>query len=167
MKSRRRVNSDVGCLVEEMKKMLAQRFYAAVWFMAAGVVPGVCIISYDLVQNGDLRSPLLFLILLYIIIPALLAAISGALFGADILNRKKTQNALHAAVRGFLVSLAAWLAYAPILTTLAGSSLQIGFAYRLFVVFLFGSLLVGWLIASVGIATALLLYRMRKFCPAM
>lgn len=135
--------------------------------MVAGAVPGGCIISYDLIQNRQLRMSPLFLLVLYEIIPALLAAVSGAFLGADILNQQKINNAGHAAVRGFLVSLVAWLAYAPILSSLAVGNFNMSFGYRLFVVLLFGSLLVGWLIATVGIATALLMYRTRNFYPAI
>jgi hypothetical protein len=149
-----------------MTRMSAQRIYAAVWFMVAGAVPGVCIISYDLIQNRQLRTSPLFLLVLYEIIPALLAAVSGAFLGGDILNEEKINNAGHAAVRGFFVSLVAWLVYVPVLSILAGRDWNMGFAYKVFLVLIFGSILVGWLIAAVGIVTALLLFRMRNFCPA-
>lgn len=135
--------------------------------MLAGVVPGVAVISYDLIYRGRLGAPVPFLLLLYVILPAVLAAVSGLLIGGTILNQAKTQNAWQAAVRGLCVSLVAWLAYVPVLSILAGRDWNMGFAYKVFLVLLFGSILVGWLIAAVGIVTALLLYRMRKFLPAM
>jgi hypothetical protein len=135
--------------------------------MLAGMVPGVCVISYDLIRGGGLGAPLLFLLLLYVIIPAVFASISGLLFGGNILNQKKTRNALQAAIRGFCISLVAWLAYVPVLSMFAGRNLNMGFGNRVFLVLLVGSILVGWLIAAVGFITGLLLYRMRKFCPGM
>jgi hypothetical protein len=145
-----------------MRNSSTQRFHTALWFMIAGGIPGVCFILYDLAQFGNLATPLPFLLFLYIIIPGFLAAISGLFLGADILNQDKVINARQAAARGFYVSLTAWLAYVPILSVMAGSNLQMSFLYRLFLVLMFGSVISGWLIAGLGIATGLVLYRRRK-----
>ena len=136
--------------------------------MLAGGIPGVCLILYDLTlpyRNPGLRRPessLLFWLFLYVIVPAFLAAISGLFIGADILNSTRVVNAWQAAARGLCVSLAAWLAFAPIVSLLLPRHFKFSFVYNLFLVLLGGSIIVGWLIATVGIATGLLLYRFRK-----
>lgn len=136
--------------------------------MLAGGIPGVCLILYDLTlpyRNPGLRRPetsLLFWVFLYVLIPAFLAAISGFFIGADILNPNKVASARQAAARGLYVSLAAWLAFAPILSLFLPRNLTIGYVYNVFLVLLGGSIIVGWLIATVGIATGLLLYQFRK-----
>lgn len=146
----------------------AQGFYAGLWFMFAGGIPGACLLLYEFARlDRDPQATIPFLLFLYIIIPSFLAAISGFFLGADILNPKKVKGAWHAAVRGLCVSLLAWLAFVPILSAVAGSSLNMSFLHRLSLVLLFGSVIIGWLVALVGIATGLLLYRFRKAHQAM
>ena len=137
--------------------------------MLAGGIPGVCIILYDLTlpyRNPGLRNPgssLLFMVSLNVIIPAFLAAISGLLIGADILNSDKVLSCRQAAARGLFVSLAAWLAFAPIVSLVMGPrDSNATFLYKLFLVLVGGSIVIGWLIAFVGMGTGLLLYRFRK-----
>src|SRR5687768_14945982 len=103
-----------------MRNSATQRLYAALCFMIAGGVPGVCMISYDLVRMGRVGSTLSLLLYLYIITPGILAAIFGFLIGADILNPDKVRSARQAAFRGLYVSLAAWLAFVPIMSAMAG-----------------------------------------------
>ena len=130
--------------------------------MLAGTIPGVCILLYDAIKNGKLGATVAFLVILYIIIPGFLAGVSGLFIGAGILNEKEVVNGRQAAARGLYVSIAAWLAYVPILSAMAGANLNTTFLYRLTVILLFGSVLVGWLIAGVGIGSGLILYRLRK-----
>ena len=141
--------------------------------MLAGGIPGVCLILYDLTlpyRNPGLTRPetsMLFLLFLYVIIPAFLAAISGLFIGADILNSNKVVSARQAAARGLYVSLAAWLVFAPILSLFLPTNFNVSFVHNVFFVLLGGSIIVGWLIATVGVATGLLLYRFRKSQHAM
>jgi hypothetical protein len=44
----------------------------------------------------------------------------------------------------------------------AAQAMNMSFLQKLSLILLFGSLFMGWLIAGVGIATGLLLYRLRK-----
>jgi hypothetical protein len=148
-----------------MKTSPTQRLYAALCFMLAGGIPGVCMILYDLARFDRLGTTLEFLFFWYIIVPAFLAALSGFLFGADILNPDKVRSARQAGVRGLLVSLAAWLAFVPILSAIAGSNWS--FLHMFFLVLVFGTVIFGWLIGGVGIATGLLLYRLRRPHQAM
>jgi hypothetical protein len=151
-----------------MRNSASRRFYAALGFMVAGWIPGVCIILYDLAQpNRNPITSMLFLLFLYIVVPGFLAAFFGSFFGADILNPDKVKSAWRAAFRGLWVSLAAWFAFAPIVSAVAGRNLNMSFLYRLALVLLFGSVIIGWLVALVGIATGLLLYRFRKPRQAM
>jgi ABC-type enterochelin transport system permease subunit len=143
--------------------MYAQRFYSALWFMLAGSIAGLCGILYDFIRphrNPDNR--MLFILFLYLIIPSLLAGISGFIIGADILNPNKIRNARQAGIRGLYVSLAAWLIFAAISSFVAARDSNKSFFYMLVLVLSFGSIIVGWLIAGIGIATGLLLYRLRK-----
>ena len=128
--------------------------------MLAGGIPGVCFILFDLARYGRLGTTLEFLAVWYIIVPAFLAALSGSLLGADILNPDKIRSARQAGARGLYVSLAAWLAFVPILSAIAGSNMS--FLQKLVLVLVFGTVIFGWLIGGVGIATGLLLYRLRK-----
>src|SRR4030095_3329034 len=151
-----------------MKTNYSQRFTSARWFMLAGGIPGVCIIVYDLTlpyRNPGLINPktsLLFVLFLYVIIPAFLAAISGLLIGADILNPNKVLSTRQAAARGLYVSLAAWVAFVPIVSLVMGpEDSNLTFLYNLFLVLVGGSIIIGWLIVLVGMATGLLLYRFR------
>jgi hypothetical protein len=137
--------------------------------MLAGGIPGVCINLYDLTlayRNPGLINPkisLFFGLFISVIIPAFLAAISGLFIGADILNPDKVLSARQAAARGLYVSLAAWGAFAPIVSLVMGSGdSNANFLNNLFLVLLGGSIIIGWLIALVGMATGLLLYRFRK-----
>jgi hypothetical protein len=152
-----------------MRTNYSQRFASAQWFMLAGGIPGVCIILYDLTlpyRNPGLRNPktsLLFVLFLYVIIPAFLAAISGLLIGADILNPNKVLSARQAAAHGLYVSLAAWVAFVPIVSLVMGPrDSNLPFLYKLSLVLLVGSIIIGWLIALAGTATGLFLYRFRK-----
>lgn len=146
----------------EMSNSLTQRLYAALFFMLAAGIPGVALILYDLVQYGRLGTTLSFLLFLYLIIPGILAATFGFLIGAAILNPAKVRSARQAAARGLYVSLASWLAFVPILSMAAGKETNMSFLQKLLLVLIFGSVIVGWLIGGVGIATGLLLYRLRK-----
>ena len=150
-----------------MSNSFRQRLYAALSFMVAGGIPGVCLILYELDQFKRVRTKLSFFLFLYIIIPGLLAAISGFILGADILNPDKVRSARQAAFRGLCVSMAAWLAFVPILSMLIGSETNMGFLHKLLLVLMFGPVVAGWLIVIVGTATGLLLYRLRKPQQAM
>jgi hypothetical protein len=133
--------------------------------MLAGGIPGVCMILYDLARFDRLGTTLEFLFFWYIIVPSSLAAVSGFLLGADILNPDKVRSTRQAGVRGLLVSLAAWLAFAPLLSTITGSAMS--FLQKFFFVLVFGTVIFGWLIGGVGIATGLLLFRLRRPHQAM
>lgn len=135
--------------------------------MVAGGIPGVCLILYDLDQFERVRTKLSFFLILYIIIPGILAAISGFILGADILNPDKVRRARQAAFRGLCVSMAAWLAFVPILSMVMGQETNMSFLNKLLLVLMFGPVVAGWLIAIVGMSTGLLLYRLRKFQQAI
>ena len=135
--------------------------------MVAGGIPGVCLILYDLDQLERVKTKLSFLLILYIIIPGILAAISGFILGADILNPDKVRRARQAAFRGLCVSMVAWLAFVPILSMAMGKETNMSFLNKLLLVLMVGPVVAGWLIAIFGMATGLLLYRLRKPLQAM
>jgi hypothetical protein len=145
-----------------MSNGLTQRLLAALWFMLAGGIPGIFLILYSIVQNGRFGSNPTHLLFLEIVIPGCLAAISGFLIGADILDREKVTTANQAAARGFYVSLLAWLAYVPILSETLLSGFSESLLDRLLVVLVFGSIINGWLMAIVGVGAGMLLFRFRK-----
>ena len=149
-------------LLTLMPNSLTQRLYAALFFMIAGAIPGVLLILYDLARQGTIGTALSFLLFYFLFVPGILAAISGFIIGADILNTDKVRRARQAAARGLFVSLAAWLAFVPIISMVAGKETNMSFPYKLLIFLIFGSVIVGWLIAGVGMAAGLLLYRLRK-----
>lgn len=131
--------------------------------MLAGCVPGGVAVLYDYVRMGQLGPITMpFLVFYYFITPAVLAGISGFLFGADILNPAKVQSRRQAAKRGLIVSLLAWLVFTPILSSVMGQAMNVSFLNKLLMILTFGSLVIGWVIAGVGVATGVLLYDLRK-----
>lgn len=138
------------------------RLYAALSFMLGGAIPGVFAILYDYARHGELFTPLSSLTFWYIVIPAILAGISGFVFCAAIFDPEKVSTAPRAAARGLLVSLVAWVAYAPILSGWMGKAFNMSFLQKLLLVLVGGTFFIGWLIALVGMATGLLLFNLRK-----
>ena len=146
-----------------MRSRYADRLVAALWFMLAGGVTGGGVVLYDLAQPlHNARGETGFLLFLYVIVPALLAGISGFFIGAGILNPSRVTGARQAGVRGLLVSGAAWLVFAVVMATVSARESSASLPYMLFLVLVFGSVTVGWVIAAAGVATGLLLYRHRE-----
>ncbi len=132
-----KARADVACLGStEIMNTTTQRFYAALSFMLAGFMPGICRIFYDLARQGQPGDKLLLLLAWYIIIPGILAAIFGYLIGGAILNPDEVKSRRHAA-RGLCVSVAAWLTFALILTVAAGGSVFFSFFNMLFLILFF------------------------------
>lgn len=138
------------------------RGHASLGFMLAGGIPGSCAILYDYTRYERLVTPVSSLIFWYVIIPAVLAGISGFVFGAAIFDPEKVKTAAGAAARGLLVSLVAWLAYAPILSSWMGKAFYMNFFQKLLLILIGGTVVIGWLIAVVGMATGVLLFNLGK-----
>jgi len=146
-----------------MRSTYSRRFFAALAFMLAGSATGLLVILYDLIQTpGNARNKVLMILALYLLTPGILGGISGFIIGADIFNPNKTTNAGEAIFRGALVSVAAWLAFAIIMSSVVARESDTNFIGSLLFVLIFGSILVGWLIALMGASTGLLLYRLRE-----
>jgi hypothetical protein len=139
---------------------LRRRLLAGIWFAVAGFIPVAFYLS--LLGKSD-RTQFDTELLLIIGIPVLMAGISGFSLGYGILDPGEIKSSGQAMVRGLLVALLAYLfffiASALILALMNNDEPRfvIGWA----VVFVYGFLYVGWLIATVGLFAGLLLYQYR------
>jgi hypothetical protein len=146
-----------------MRSRYADRLVAALWFTLTGGVTGGGVVLYDLVRPlRNTRVEMGFLLFLYVVVPGLLAGVSGFFIGAGILNPSRVTGARQAGVRGLLVSGAAWLVFAVIMASVSARGSSASLSYMLFLVLVFGSVTVGWVVAAAGVATGLLLYRYRE-----
>jgi hypothetical protein len=146
---------------------VARRLIAGMWFAIAAVIP---VTYYFLLLRGDGGPPSgaglpIFggSLVLTAGVPILLAGICGLLLGSSILDAEEIRTAAQAIGRGLMVAL---LSYLLLFT---GAAVILGFNNADFIgtvalyviVFLYGLLLVGWLVAGVGATAGLLLYLYR------
>jgi hypothetical protein len=95
--------------------------------------------------------------------PVLIAGICGLLLGSTILDAEETRSAGHAVATGLMIAL---LSYLLLFTSSAvilafNSDDLVGLVVFLVITFLYGLLIVGWLVAGVGAVAGWLLYRFR------
>jgi hypothetical protein len=97
------------------------------------------------------------------VVPILLAGVCGLLFGSSILDASEVRTAGQAATRGLLVaSLAYLLLFTGSAVILAfNNSDLVGTVVLCGILFLYGLLVVGWLVAGAGAAAGWLLYLYR------
>src|SRR5215212_10152555 len=137
--------------------------YAGDWFMRAAAVPCSLILALALC-NEPSQSATAFLMYFFILLlgPVIIAGGWGAALGAEILDREQTRSAGRATFLGLVVAGVSFVTYLLILCfCLSGFGLDPRSSFfGLFILFLvYGSLLVGWLVALVGALAGALLYK--------
>jgi hypothetical protein len=114
---------------------------------------GLVAVRYDF-------KPSRLIFLLLIVVPSLLAGVSGFWIGADIVNPYKTKTVWQAGIRGLFVAMAAWFAFGVFWSGLNALTDSDGdFFKMLYATLVVGSLAFGWLVAIMGVATGRLLFQ--------
>ena len=143
----------------------ARRLFAGMWFAVAALIP---VAYYFLLSRTDGKpqfDPGLPIFggssALTAGAPVLIAGICGLLLGSTILDAEETRSAGHAIARGLMIAL---LSYLLLFTSSAvilafNSDDLVGLVIFLVITFLYGLLIVGWLVAGVGAMAGWLLYR--------
>jgi hypothetical protein len=143
-----------------------QRLCSGIAFMLSGSVVSLLLLLYDLTHALPyeyFKAHLASILLTSHVTPGFLAGVSGFIIGGDILNPDKVTTSKQAALRGFYVSMTAWVAYAVVLPVISqGSSFNMSFVGMTLLILVFGTILIGWLIAALGIGTGVLLFRAQR-----
>lgn len=136
---------------------LARRVFASVWFAFLAVIP-VAFYFLVLWRKTEQQDATFFWV--YIGAPILLAGICGGLLGASILDPAKVKTPGEAMLRGFMVSLLSYVLFSiPLflgVVKVAKDTAQVLPGWIM--IFFTGLVVVGWLIALVGVAGGALLY---------
>jgi hypothetical protein len=140
-----------------------RRVYAADWFMRAAAMPCSLILA-AVVVNEPPDSVSRFLLYLLVIVagPAVIAGGWGAALGAAILDPAATRGAGRAALRGSAVAGASFLTYIFAVSFVAAGlgSNNGDDVLKVFILLLvYGTIMVGWLMAAAGALTGALLYK--------
>lgn len=142
--------------------VLTRRLLAGVWFAVAGAIP---VAYYFLVSGQDYRPrfSVAFTLLLFIGVPILTAGLSGFALGYTILDPGEVKSVAQAMVRGLMVSLLSYLFFFMVssLILTVNNNGEPGFIIGWAVFFLYGFILVGWLIAIMGLVGGWLLFLFR------
>jgi hypothetical protein len=143
-----------------------RRVYAADWFMRAASIPcGLILVA--VLGSTPPRSAYEFLLSFLAIFagPVVIAGGWGAALGASILDPEATRSAGRAVLRGLAVAGASYVTYLYALCFwLAGFSFDArGAFFKVFILLLvYGTILIGWLVAAVGAVAGALLYQRQK-----
>ena len=140
----------------------ARRSLAGMWFALAAVVP----VAYNFLAApllGGSPAPLDGSLVLTAAVPIVVFGICGAALGAGILDATVTKSAVQAVERGLMIAgLSYLLLFLKLSLVLAGSIDDLIILILLeVIVFLYGLLFIGWLLAAVGAAAGGLLYLCR------
>jgi uncharacterized membrane protein len=134
---------------------------AGSWFTLAGATPGLCLVLY--LGAHDPNPPPHYIYGLWVVVPAVIAGISGLGIGGDILNRSIINSSLGAAKRGIRIACTSLVIYLPLMGFAASTqydrispwlTLNMAFMYLIF-----GSIYAGWLVVIIGALAGLLLYQ--------
>lgn len=149
-----------------LKSKLARRLFAGLWFAVAAAIPVA--LHFLIFLIFPLSSGIIYQVVTSVV-PILAASIGGLWLGAGILDEKKTKSAIGAAGRGLAIAVLSYLflyIFEIIFGVIYNYDLNSEESFRLIEVittmFLYGSLLFGWLIAIVGAAAGGLLYLFRS-----
>lgn len=150
-----------------MALTLKQCAFAGVWFMAAGVIPTlfvalILLTTTDFAGNSFIQSPrdALDFAVWFMLIPLLLTGIIGSLLAASILDPHKVRGGWHAALRGLLVLVSAFLLFSVVISLRETSENEYQTFFRTWILMLMvGSVAVGWLVVMVGIIAGWILYK--------
>jgi hypothetical protein len=144
---------------------LTRRSLAGIWFALAGAIPVV--FYFLLMWEGGRNRFDVDLLLLFVGTPVLIAGICGFLLGYSILDPGEIKTSGQAMMRGLLVALLSYLLFfiTSALIVAVRNNNEPGFLIGWVVVFIYGFLYVGWLIAVVGVVGGwlLYLYRLKSF----
>jgi hypothetical protein len=145
-------------LMNIMAITFKKRAYAGMWFMTAGIFP-VLYISWLLFSLGEMPGTFVF-VLWFMVVSLLVTGVWGSLLGAGILDSEKVRSDWRAALRGFLVAVAAFLSSSVVIAAWEVSNNEYSsFVRTLILVLGIGSMVVGWLAAIVGMFAGWLLYQ--------
>ena len=144
---------------------LARRSIAGIWFALAAVIP---IAFYFLwIWEGNWKQFDAIFLFLFLGAPILIAGLCGFLLGSSILDPDETKTPGRAMVYGLMVALLSYLLLFITSALILGlrSDDPTEFVMGWAVIFVFGFIYVGWLIAMVGAVGGALLYsyRLKKF----
>lgn len=145
---------------------LTRRLLAGLWFAIAGIIP---IAFYSLVlRDGNLNQFPVPFSLLFVVTPIVIAGVSGLALGYSILDPNEIKSSGQAMARGLMVALLAYLLFfitsgliLAVGSNNTGGGNGSGFFIAWVIVFIYGFIYVGWLIALVGLVGGLLLYLYR------
>jgi hypothetical protein len=130
------------------------RLSAGLWFAGAGSIPALLFV---MVVGGP-QSFSAAILALFVLLPALIAGVCGASLGTSILDQSLIWTPAQAAGRGVIVAAASFLFY----ILLVSIALSGGAAF--FMLLIYGSIVIGWLIAIVGALAGWLLFKRRERC---
>jgi len=143
---------------------LKRRAYAAIWFMAAALIPLLYRIRDFLLVASEPNT--LEIVSWFVIVPLLISGVLGFLIGAAILDPYKVSSGLHAALRGLLISVLAFLLSSILISAWDSYNNEYtSFIGTLFMMLIVGSMVIGWLAAIVGSFAGWLLYQRRTSRP--
>jgi hypothetical protein len=140
---------------------LARQFphaFAGLLFSLAGLIPTsfVFVIAIGLFKSnipGFEVDPDIISILL---LPLVIVAIFGSTIGSGIISSSKKGSWIRAILRGLAVSLLSFLVYLLVVSFFLKGPFD--FFGMFFTILFYASIVVGWLVVFVGIATSLILY---------
>lgn len=140
---------------------LKQRAYAGIWFMAAALIPLLFRIR-DFILLAPPATHTSDVVIWLMIVPLFIAGLLGSLIGAAILDPYKVTNGWHAALRGLIISVLAFLLFSILISAWDSYNNEYtSFIRTLFMMLILGSMVIGWLAAIVGTFAGWLLYQHR------
>jgi purine-cytosine permease-like protein len=143
---------------------LKQRAYAGLWFTAAGVAPWMYRLRDFLPPVPE--SDFLEFVIWFILVPALIAGLLGALLGAAILDPHKVKSIWNAAFRGFIIAVLSFLLSAVLISAQEAYTHEYeSFVGILFMMLLVGGMVIGWMAVIVGTFAGLMLHQLRTSRP--
>lgn len=132
---------------------IARSLFAGAWFAFLAVIP---VAFFFLLEPGALRQQATFLWVM-IGVPTLLSGICGGLLGASILDPAKVKTPGKAMLRGLMVSLLSYVLFSiPLSLVVAKDTAGALVGWPIVLVTSF--VVIGWLVALVGVAGGALLY---------
>lgn len=141
---------------------LKQRAYAGLWFMVAGFAPWM----YRLRDFLPVESHVLEFVVWFMIFPALIAGLLGALLAAAILDPHKVRSGWNAAFRGLIIAVLSFLLSAILISAWEAYTHEYeSFVSILFMMLLVGGMVIGWMAVLIGTFAGLLLYHLRTSRP--